>query len=65
MKGKIALNTLYTVGIFFCGLTLIWGFQHSRYEFVAGAVLIGAMFVILKIRLIREVRSMINNNNKK
>lgn len=65
MKGKIALNTLYTLGIFLCGITVIWGVQHSRYEFVVGAVLVGAMFVWLKISIIKEVKTIINNSNKK
>ncbi|MCJ8210497.1 DUF6358 family protein [Mucilaginibacter sp. RS28] len=60
MKGKIFLNTLYTVGIFLCIITLVWGFDHKRYEIITGAVLIGAALVVLKIRLIKEVRTIIN-----
>ncbi|QQL49070.1 DUF6358 family protein [Mucilaginibacter ginkgonis] len=65
MGKKILINTLYTVGLFICIITLVWGVQHSRYEMVAGAVLIGALFVYLKIKLLKEVRSTINKNNAK
>ncbi|NCD69575.1 DUF6358 family protein [Mucilaginibacter agri] len=65
MKGKIVLNTLYTVGIFLCIITLIWGFQNSRYEFVMAAVLVGATFVVLKIKLVKEVKNIIKNSSKK
>ncbi len=61
MKAKILLNTAYTIGIVLCIITLIWGYQHSRYEFVMAAVLVGATFIVLKIRLLKEVKSIINN----
>ena len=61
MKAKILLNTAYTIGVVLCIITLIWGFQHSRYEFVMAAVLVGATFLVLKVKLLKEVRSQINN----
>jgi hypothetical protein len=32
------------------------GFVDKHYEYIAGAVFIGAIFIILKIRLLKEVR---------
>lgn len=61
MRGKILLNTAYTIGIFLCFVTLMWGFEHKRYEFVGGAVLIGGMFIYLKIKLAKEVRELLKN----
>jgi hypothetical protein len=58
MGKKIALNVVYNLGIFIC-LILAWqGFQNKHYEYIAGAVFIGAVLVILKIRLLKEVRDM-------
>jgi uncharacterized protein DUF6358 len=60
MGKKLALNVVYNVAIFIC-LLLAWtGFQNKHYEYIAGAVFIGAVLVILKIRLLKEVRNMQN-----
>jgi hypothetical protein len=38
---------------------MIWtGIEKGRYEYILGALFIGAVFVILKIRLLKEVRNM-------
>lgn len=58
MGKKLALNVLYNIAIFVCLALVYYGFEHARYEYVAGAVFIGAVFVILKIRLLKEVRDM-------
>lgn len=55
------LNTVYTVGIVVCLAILIWGVQNKRYEFVMAAALVAAVFVVLKIKLLKEVRGIINN----
>jgi len=55
------LNTVYTVGIVVCLAILIWGVQNKRYEFVMAAALVAAIFVVLKIKLLKEVRGIINN----
>ncbi len=54
------LNVLYTIGIALCLFTFYWGFTHGHYPFVAGAVVVGGAFVMLKIRLLKEVRTMQN-----
>ncbi|HWZ35450.1 MAG TPA: DUF6358 family protein [Mucilaginibacter sp.] len=56
MKKKIFLNSLYTLCIFGC-LILAWtGFNDKRYEFVAAGAFGLVIFVILKARLLKEVR---------
>ena len=58
MGKKVALNVLYNIGIFLCFLTGYSGIEHKRYEFLLGALFIGIMFIVLKIRLIKEIRNM-------
>ena len=58
MGKKLALNVFYNVCIFACLALAYYGFENKRYEFIAGAVFIGTVFVILKIRLLKEVRNM-------
>jgi len=60
MGKKLALNVLLNVGIFVCLVLIYTGFENKHYEYVAGAVFIGAILVILKIRLLRDVRNMQN-----
>jgi hypothetical protein len=57
MGKKLALNVLYTVGIFVCMAIGYWGFQHSRYEYIAGAAFIAVLFIVLKVKLLRELRT--------
>jgi len=60
MGKKIALNVIYNLALVFC-IIMIWtGIAQSRYEYILGAVFIGTVFVILKIRLLKEVRNMQN-----
>ena len=58
MGKKLLLNVLYTVGIFVC---LVVGYQYGivqkQYGILAGAVVIIAIFVALKIRLLKEIKS--------
>ena len=56
MRKKIALNVFYNICIFICLALIYEGFQGKHYEYIAGAVFIGAIFIILKIRLLKEVR---------
>jgi hypothetical protein len=57
MGKKVALNVLYNLGIFLCILVAYSGFEHSRYEYVIGCVFIGAVLIILKVRLIKEIKN--------
>jgi hypothetical protein len=62
MGKKIALNVLYNIGIFICLILIYEGAQNRHYEYIAGALFIGAIIVILKIRLLKEVRNMQNKS---
>ncbi len=53
---KILLNIFYNVSILLLGMSVVWSFNRSRYELVAAAVFAIAMVVILKIRLIRQIK---------
>jgi len=61
MGKKFALNILCTIGIFLSIIALFWGFENKHYEYVPGALFIGAIFIVLKIRILKEVK----NLNKK
>jgi len=56
MWKKALPNTLYTVGIVVC---LIWGYQYGfeqhNYVFLAGAVILIAIFITLKIKILKEI----------
>ena len=58
MGKKLALNVVYNVGIFLCLVILFEGIKYSRYEYVAGALFIGVVLAILKIRLIKDLSKM-------
>jgi hypothetical protein len=60
MGKKLALNVVYNVAIFVCLILMYTGFQNKHYEYIAGGLFIGAVFVILKIRLLKDVRNMQN-----
>ncbi len=58
MGKKLFLNVLYNIGIFVC---LITGYQYGivqkQYGYLLGAVLIIAIFIMLKIKLLKEVKN--------
>jgi hypothetical protein len=58
MAGRMFLSVLYNLGIFISLYTVYWGYTNKRYEFVVGALFIAAIFIVLKIRLLKQVRSM-------
>jgi hypothetical protein len=57
MGKKLALNVLYTIGIFVCIAIGYWGFQHHRYEYIVAAVFIGILFIVLKVKLLKDLRN--------
>jgi len=58
MWKKLIPNTLYTVGIVICAIYgYEYGIQQGQYGFLFGAVLLIAIFVILKIRILKEVKN--------
>jgi len=58
MWKKALPNTLYTVGIVVC---LIWGYQYGfekgNYVFMVGAVLLIAIFIYLKIKILKDIKN--------
>ena len=52
------LNVLYNIGIFLCAVFAFEFFQKAAYIYGMCAVFLGALLVILKIRLVRDVRNM-------
>ena len=55
---KFVLNILYNLCIIICAFTIWSGFKNHNWAFVAGAMFIGALIVIFKIRLIKDVKNM-------
>lgn len=64
MGKKILINTLYNIGIFLCLASAYWGFTNKRYEFLAAGLFVGAIFIVLKIRLLKEVKASMRNGKK-
>ncbi|GGI52355.1 hypothetical protein GCM10011425_35670 [Mucilaginibacter galii] len=58
MAGKMFLSVVYNIAIFICLYTVYWGFTNHRYDFLTGAVVLAAIFIVLKVRLLKEVRAM-------
>lgn len=54
---KLFLNVLYTIGIFICAVIAYWGYQHARYEFIMGGVFVAALLIILKIKLLKDLKN--------
>jgi hypothetical protein len=58
MGKKVFLNVVYNLGIFIAVYTGYWGIVNKQYAYVLGAAFIAVIFVVLKVRLIKEVRGM-------
>jgi hypothetical protein len=57
MAKKMFLNVLYNICIFICLITgYTYGIEKGNYVFLAGAVVIIAIFIVLKVRLLKEVK---------
>ena len=58
MWKKVIPNVLYNIGIFIC---LIIGYQYGIVQnhpmYIVSAVLIIAIFVMLKIKILREIKN--------
>jgi phosphotransferase system glucose/maltose/N-acetylglucosamine-specific IIC component len=57
MGKRIALNVFYNLAIFVAILIGYSALEHKRYEYLFGLVFIVAILVILKIKLIKEIRN--------
>ncbi|MFD2144352.1 DUF6358 family protein [Mucilaginibacter antarcticus] len=56
MGKNIALSTFYNLCIILCGVLAYNGFTTNHYSYILGAVFCGVIFIILKIRLLKQVR---------
>ena len=58
MGKKLLLNTLYTLGIVVC---IIGGYQYGivqkQYGILIGAIFIIAIFIVLKIKILKEIKN--------
>ena len=58
MWKKVLPNVLYNIGIFLC---LIIGYQYGvvqhHYGYIVSAVLIIAIFIYLKIKILKDIRN--------
>jgi len=58
MALKLFLNTFYTVGIILCAIGAYeYGIVRQKYPLVVSAALIIAIFVYLKVRILKEIRN--------
>ena len=57
MAKKILINVLYNIGIFLSLLTIYWAFSNKRYEFILAGAFVAAIFIVLKIKLIKEIKN--------
>lgn len=56
MGKKLILNVAYTIGLFVAAVIAYWGYNNHQYVYVAGGAVIAAMFVFLKIKLLKELK---------
>lgn len=54
---KFILNILYNLCIIICLITIWSGFKNGNWAFVAGALFIGVLIVIFKLRLIKDIKT--------
>lgn len=65
MGKKLALNVFYTIVIIVCCFGAYTSLQNERWIWLMSFLMLGALFVIAKIRLMKEVRAMQDPRNKK
>jgi len=53
---KLALNVFYTIAIFISLYFVYMGFTNQRYEFCLAGAFSAGIFIILKLKLIKQVR---------
>ena len=57
MAKKLFLNVFYNLGIFICLIVgYQWGIEKKQYVYLLCAALIIAIFIVLKVRLLKEVK---------
>jgi len=51
------LNVLYTIGIFVCAAIIYWAYPLQQYLYAMSAVFVAGLLIILKIKLLKELRT--------
>ncbi|QXV65886.1 hypothetical protein FPZ42_16550 [Mucilaginibacter achroorhodeus] len=64
MRSKLFLNIFYNIVIFVCAAGAYTSLQNSRWIWLTSFLMLGALFIIAKIKLIKEVRALQNNQKK-
>jgi Flp pilus assembly protein TadB len=64
MKKNIALNVFYTLGIVVSVVALKWAYQAHNFSVVGVLVATTIFFLYLKIRIVKDVRSSIQEKEK-
>jgi hypothetical protein len=57
MGKKLALSFFYNVCIFICFVIIYSGFTAKRYDFILAGVFGGAIFIVLKIKQLKDIRN--------
>lgn len=57
MAFKLVLNVLYTIGMVLCAFVAYRYFMAKNYTVMAVAIVAGAAVILLKIRLLKDVRN--------
>ncbi|MHA4893693.1 DUF6358 family protein [Pedobacter sp. PWIIR3] len=57
MKKQIALNVFYNLGLIVSVCGLFWAFKNNNYLIMALFIAASALFLYLKIQLIKDVRT--------
>ncbi len=56
MWGKVALNVFYNIIILLSFYAIYIGFSTGHYEYVLAGVFSAAIFIILKLKLVKQVK---------
>ena len=65
MLKKVLLNVFYNIAIFTMVLSFFWGINKERYSIVLFSVFVLALFIFLKLRLIKEVKAVTRKKQNK
>ena len=56
MRKNFLLNILYTIGIAVAAIVgYQYGVEQKQYVFLAGAIILVVIFIVLKVKLLKEV----------
>ncbi len=58
MAKKILLNILLNIAIMTIVLSAIWSYNNAHYGLLVGTIMLLAMLIFLKIRLVKKVREL-------